>query len=189
MVDEIRQRRPGLQNHVAGVALRIVASAHGAALVEDLRLDAVEGAGVEHGRIAHVRVGKARHLDLVFVLVDVPADQLRDGGDLELLLGLLTHAVERSSDRDVERRRIGALVGDRRRRTDVVVHPIRHRLKLGIELGIAVVERVIDVDALHAVQGAIRAVGAVGAGGDLELADAVHDAVGVTTRVAVGAAA
>src|ERR1043166_220675 len=51
-VHQVVVRRAGLEDHARLMALRVVAPAHGTALVEDLALDAVERAAVEAGWIA-----------------------------------------------------------------------------------------------------------------------------------------
>src|SRR6185503_16155392 len=192
-VDQVGVGGARLQQEPTGLTLRVVAAADRAGLIEDLTLNAVEGARVDGHRIAAGGGGLALHLDLVAILLLHTHHRRRVRGEPHLFLALPAHvAGEWADDRDEEAARQRTGVGVRirwiARPDDSAVDPVLQRLQIGIELGIAVVDRMVDADRFDADQRATRrVVAAVRADRQVEFADAVHRPVGVA-RVAVRAA-
>jgi hypothetical protein len=117
----------------------------------------------------------------------VPADEIGLGRDAQELLAAAAVVVgvrppQEYVDVDGARAVVRSVVIDVDGVDDVL-----QRLELRVEVGIAVVERVIDDDRRHARARAARVEGAVATRAHRELADAVHGPVGVA-RCPVGAA-
>jgi len=188
--DEIVVGGPLLEEQIPGVrrALRIVAAADGAVLVEDLSLDAIERARVERHGIAARRRGIADHPQAVPIGDAVPRHEVRLGGDAEKLLAATACVVgERPVDEHMQVDDGRAVVGGVTVDVDAVGDDVLERLELGIEVGVAVVERVIDDDRVDTRARAARVERAVAARADRQDADAVHGTVAVA-GVAVRAA-
>src|SRR6185369_5694566 len=82
----------------------------------------------------------------------------------------------------------GTGVGAGDRKGEVHADLTAQRQEVGIELRVAVVVGVRDVDRAHSIEAAGRIEGAVDADGDLDAANAVDRTVRVARRIAVDAA-
>ena len=190
-VDDVAVGAALLEQHLAGLRLRVVAAAQRAALVEDL----AAGCGRRCRREDHAAdrtapAGRSQ-LQLVGVLESLPAWNVDSVDDLDLLLrpladvagkrtrhgrGCSSGVVQRSGVRgrglDLRCRCASAAPGSRGRTSDRRCRARGRRRSSSRRSSVQ----------------CSRVEGAVGADADLEDALAVHDAVGVAAGIAVGAA-
>ena len=191
-VDDVRVRATALEQHAAGLRLRVVTPAQRAAPVEDLPLDAIERAGEQHARDRSGSGGSQISFSLSVSLTGfgpwmnrvviftcfLPRLQTSRGSGPVIGTRMVVGVVQRSGSSRVSR----AL------RFDAGLQG----LEVGVELRIAVVLGVIDRDRVHAVR-ACSAAGRRCCCAHTPICDErtapFTIAVGVAVGIAVGAAA